>query len=215
MEDEIRAQWDEWFLDDLSYQLDINYSPWLDQYQDLISSLESTYTLDLGCGRGFDTNCLLENELNVFSADFSWGALLAARKTALKSDLLQLDMRDGFPFCNDRFGLIIANLSLHYFSNVQTIELIEDLRRILIKGGWLIARVNSTSDQGYIEVEREKSQRIQEDFYFYHGIPRRYFRESTIRQYFSSGWKIVYLDEKVVTRYEKPKALWEFCAQKI
>ena len=215
MNDEIRSLWDEWFFNENSYQLDINYSPWLETYHDLISLWKSPLVLDLGCGRGFDTRFLQDHGFKVISTDYSWGALLSTRKTATDPNLLQFDMREGFPFPCERFGLIIADLSLHYFSATKSARIIKDLQRILIVGGWLIARVNSTNDHNFLSLEKNTSQKIEEDYFFHHGVPRRYFRESTIRQYFSSGWEIDHLEEKVVIRYEKPKAILEYSAHKI
>lgn len=149
------------------------------------------------------------------SADFSLGALNAARKTVPSSWLLQFDLRDHIPFADRTLGLIVANLSLHYFSFSDTAKIINELYRILANEGWLIARVNSTSDHGYQSVKDEDRMRIEEDYYVYHGIPRRYFRETTIQQFFSKGWEINNIEEKKLVRYEKPKALWEFTARKL
>ena len=44
---------------------------------------------------------------------------------------------------------MIANLTLHYFEWHKTKEIMEELRRILIKGGLLICSVNSVQDTNY------------------------------------------------------------------
>jgi SAM-dependent methyltransferase len=214
MNERFRNQWDQWFRDEKSYQLDINYPPWLERYSNLLQGLKSPLAIDLGCGRGFDTRFLISTGLTTISADYSLGALDAARKTVPSSWLLQFDLRDQIPFGNGSFGLIVANLSLHYFSFSDTAKIINELYRVLSDEGWLIARVNSTSDHGYESVKEDDRMRIEEDYYVYHGIPRRYFRETSIRQFFSNGWIIDRIEEKKLVRYEKPKALWEFIARK-
>jgi len=215
MDEPIRRRWGQWFRDEKSYQFDINYIPWLERYSDLMQGLELPFALDIGCGRGFDTKFLVEAGLTIISADFSLGALEAARKTVPSSCLVQFDLRDHFPFTDRTFGLIVANLSLHYFSSSDTTKIINELYRILANTGWLIARVNSTSDHGFQSVKDNDRMRIEEDYYVYHGIPRRYFREKSIRQFFSEGWMIDLIEEKKLVRYEKPKALWEFTARKL
>lgn len=215
MDDPIQNRWDQWFQDEKSYQTDINYTPWLERYSLLMQDLAAPFALDLGCGRGFDTRYLIDFGLRTISTDFSLGALYAARRTAPSPDLLQFDLREYFPFADQTFGLIVANLSLHYFSTLDTTRIIEELHRVLADDGWLIARVNSTSDHGFQSVKDNIQKQIEKDYYIYHGIPRRYFRESSIRKFFSRGWKIDNLEEKKLMRYEKPKALWEFTAQKI
>jgi len=215
MVDPTRRRWDKWFLDEKSYQLDINYTPWLDQFIDLLESLKPSRALDLGCGRGFDSQYLRGLGLNTFTSDYSWGALCSTEKTLPSAERIQFDMRDGFPFQRGFFGVIVANLSLHYFSLDKTIEIVHEIHQALMPRGWLIGRVNSTSDHGYQSVKDDPNAQIEEDYYFYHDIPRRYFREPAIRQFFSSGWKIVSLEERVLARYEKPKTLWEFVVQRV
>jgi SAM-dependent methyltransferase len=214
MDDQIRSRWDQWFRDEKSYQFDLIYTAWLDRYSDIFRELKTPLSLDLGCGRGFDTRFLIGRGLTTISADFSLGALYSTRKTVSSANLLQLDLRERIPFQDKTFGLIVANLSLHYFSALVTSQIIQDLHRIMANDGWLIARVNSTSDHGFQSVKDKVRMRIEEDYYLYRGIPRRYFRESSIQQFFSNGWKIHNIEEKNLLRYEKPKAQWEFTAQR-
>lgn len=214
MDEQIRKRWDDWFFDEKSYRLDINYTPWLERYFHLLKNLKLPRVLDLGCGRGFDTRYLKKKGLETFTTDYSWGALRAARKTAPSSCLLQFDSREHFPLSDRTFGIVVANLSIHYFSSLETSKIITELHRILIHEGWLIARVNSISDHGFQSVKDDAKMKIDEDYYFFHNIPRRYFRKETIRQFFSNGWKIGHMEETKLLRYEKSKALWEFTAQK-
>jgi len=202
-------------MDEKNYQLDINYMPWLDRYAELWESLILPRALDLGCGRGFDSQYLDRQGLRTVTSDYSWGALRSTEKTLNPARRIQFDMRVSFPFQTGTFGLIVANLSLHYFPLCQTIEIVQEIHQTLTPGGWLIARVNSTSDHGFQTVKDDSGARIEEDYYLYHDIPRRYFRETTLRKIFSAGWNIFNLEEKILPRYEKPKALWEIVVQRI
>lgn len=58
-------------------------------------------------------------------------------------------MLDGMPFSDDSFELIIADLSLYYFKELDTIKILKEIRRILASGGHLIFRVNSVNDVNY------------------------------------------------------------------
>jgi SAM-dependent methyltransferase len=214
MTDQIRQRWDAWFLDKKSYQLDIQYTPWLEKYIGVLKSLKSAHALDLGCGRGFDSKYLRGLGFRTVSSDYSWGALLSTRKTLRSTSQIQFDMRGGFPFQFGIFGLVVANLSLHYFSLEKTIEIIHLIHEVLKPGGWLIARVNSTSDLGFQSVKNDLGARIEDEYVFYHDLPRRYFSETALRQLFAHDWEISRLEERVLTRYEKPKALWEIAAQR-
>ncbi len=85
----------------------------------------------MGCGIGADTLYLTERGFNVLSCGFSTEALNNIRDSIPKSKVMYLDMIDKFPFKDESFSLIIADLSLHYFDNETTIHIMKEIRRIL------------------------------------------------------------------------------------
>lgn len=101
--------------------------------------------LDLGCGGGGNTRWLLSQGREVVACDLSRNAVDAvARDCGVEA--LCLDMREGLPFPDGRFGLVAADLSLHYFTEKETFFILGEIARVLSPGGALLFRVNSTAD---------------------------------------------------------------------
>ncbi len=96
------------------------YDNWLDDYYDILTENKNTEILDLGCGIGADTLYLIERGFNVLSCDFSNEALKSISKNIPNSRTKYLDMLETFPFADESYSLIIADLSLHYFDNDTT-----------------------------------------------------------------------------------------------
>jgi SAM-dependent methyltransferase len=57
-----------------------------------------------------------------------------------------MDISKTLPFKDESIGLIIADLSLHYFDNETTKNIVNEIRRVLKHNGCLIGRVNSIND---------------------------------------------------------------------
>lgn len=214
MNEKIRQKWDIWFQDEASCQLDTQSENWLAHYSSLFGTFKDLQVLDLGCGRGFDSAYLKDLGFRVISADFSRYALLTSNRIVPSGQFVEIDLHNRLPFHDGSFGLIVANLSLHYFSSSDTRKIIADLSRTLDEEGWLIARVNSVKDPSYLSVCGDENLKIEENYYFYQEIPRRYFSAESIRNFFSDSWTLASLEEKTLMRYGKPKVLWEFHAQK-
>lgn len=56
---------------------------------------------------------------------------------------MKFDVSKGLPFKDNEMDLINANLSLHYFMMDKTIEIFDDIYRVLKPGGLFIGRMNS------------------------------------------------------------------------
>lgn len=76
--------------------------------------------MDLGCGVGIDTLHLIESGYNVIASDFSPIALKKIKTNIPEAEIMQFNMKNGMPFENDMFEFIIANKSIHYFSEEET-----------------------------------------------------------------------------------------------
>ncbi len=50
---------------------------------------------------------------------------------------MNFDISKGLPFKDNEMDLINANLSLHYFMMDKTIEIFDDIYRVLKPGGYL------------------------------------------------------------------------------
>ena len=186
-----------------------NVDGWLDQFSDLLETSKDVPIIDLGCGFGNDTLYLCERGYAVISCDYAIEALDRLKHFILRPDVRCFDMRGGLPFHNDSARVIIADLSLHYFSEADTRAIIADIGRVLASGGHLVARVNSPRDTGY---GAGQGVMIEPHYYDIGGNRKRFFDREQI-EYFFGNWEIVHAEERVMERYQKPKHVWEIAVR--
>ena len=126
---------------------------WMEDYKELITTSKGP-VIDLGCGGGYDTEILLGWGMDVISCDYSEVAIdnlryafkdLPAGRWTAKC----FDMTESFPFDDSFTDLIIADLSLHYFTEENTNKITEEIFRILKPGGHLLMRVNTLEDANF------------------------------------------------------------------
>ena len=111
---------------------------WIDEYKDYLP--KNGLCLDLGCGIGQYTKWFMNNHYDVISSDISDIALEKVKE--FNSNVLKLDMRDNLPFDDNRFDVVFASLSIHYFSDHDTKNLLSEIKRVLKDGGLFIGSVN-------------------------------------------------------------------------
>ena len=186
-----------------------SYDNWLEKYLDLIKQTKSMI-LDLGCGMGNDTLYLTEKGFKVISCDYSKEALNSVKKLIPNASTKLVDISKKLPFKDNEFKIIIADLSLHYFDNETTIEIMEEIKRILKKGGYLFARVNSIND---INHGAGQGKKLEENYYFVEGYNKRFFSLDDVNKYFSIIGKVE-ANEAEMIRYVKPKKLIEIKVEK-
>ena len=135
---------------------DLLVDDWLDLFEETMQSC-TTPIIDLGCGKGNDVLYLIEHgKTNVIPCDYSGPAIDNIKKNfpeILRAECF--DMAAGFPFPDEFTDVIIANLSLHYFTEKITHEIVSEIKRILKPQGILIFRVNSIRgvNNNWLEVE--------------------------------------------------------------
>jgi SAM-dependent methyltransferase len=179
---------------------------WLDRWLPLlIERSGDAAVLELGCGSGRDTVVLAGAGLEVIGVDRSPGQLAAARATLPGALLYERDLRDPFPGVGP-LGVVVASLSLHYFTWAETVELVERVGRLLRAGGVLVLRVNSTGDH---EHGASGHPALSENFYLVDGQPKRFFDRAALEALFAVGWRMLHLEERVIERYARPKVVWE------
>ena len=190
---------------------EIKTDGWLDVFAHVIDDCR-TPILDLGCGSGNDALYLIEKNKQVISCDISDVAVENVRKNLPELlDAKCFDMLDGLPFEDGSFDLVIADLCLHYFSEKDTFGILDEIRRVLVPGGRLIARVNSTKDVNY---GAGKGDEIERHFYKLDGgDTKRFFDEKDVR-YFLKDYESEYINEETMTRYVLEKVVFTFCAAK-
>lgn len=187
----------------------------LSKYEELISKVEPKRVLDLGCGLGQDTKWLRGRGLKVTACDFAKQAVQQVQQICPEAEAIVLDMREGLPFKNGSFGLVNANLSLHYFSIDETAKIWAEIYRILAPGGKLIGVVNSArngyANDGYVASPDDKN--------FYYNPQRKQHKRLFDQNQFDylaqqALWKIRVLRENEIARKERKKYTWEFAWEK-
>lgn len=196
-----------------SYELDeITMDDWLEKFNDIIDKTNLPI-IDLGCGSGNDTLYLLNRNKKVISCDLSKNAIDNIKKNFPSvTDAICLNMLNGLPFEDNAVDVIIADLSLHYFYDDETIKLIKELKRVLNQNGYLIFRVNSIND---INHGAGKGEEVEKHVYeTSDGRLKRFFDEKDIKVFFSE-FEIEYLKEETMSRYQLEKKLYRGCLKNI
>ncbi len=185
------------------------YDLWLDDYKSDLEKFKNSKFLDLGCGIGADTLYLIERGYKVISVDYSKEAINNILSNIKGSEAKILDMNEKFTFENNSFNLIIADISLHYFNEEKTKNIMNEIKRILNKNGILICRVSSINDKYY---GAGSGTEIEKRFYDHGSYAQRYFNEDDLNKFFSIIGKFTFV-EKAMTRkeayYSKPKMLYQ------
>lgn len=189
------------------------YDNWLDEFESIIMNVE-TEIIDLGCGViGNVTLYLLEKGKKVISCDFAEEALNAI-KMIKDSKTLKFDMLDEFPFEDNSTNLVIADLSLHYFREKDTIRIISEIKRILRPNGYLLFRLNSTNSTEYKKIIENSGKEIEPHLFFYQNMEKRFFDRNDINKFFRD-FKIICMREENMTRWCSDKIIWKCAVQNI
>ncbi len=183
---------------------------WLERWRKLLHLNREAPVLDLGCGAGEDALLLSRWGFRVVAGDFSEKALELTSRRAPEAETKHVDLAQALPFPDAHFGAVVASLSLHYFSWSKTVEILEDVRRCLVPGGYLLARLNSANDPYYTAASKEE---IGPNFYLVNGSPKRLFDRDDVVELFSN-WKLEEAEERTTSRYGYEKVLWETVARK-
>src|ERR1700722_11045313 len=115
--------------------------------------LEGTM-LELGAGHGFDSLFFASKGYRVISTDFSEIAL-SYIKLQLKHEqrnnivIENLDLTRPFRYKNDSFDVVYSHLSIHYFTEIATQALFDEIYRVLKPGGIVALLTNSIDDPEY------------------------------------------------------------------
>jgi SAM-dependent methyltransferase len=186
------------------------YDLWLDNYHGILKSSKFTPVIDLGCGNGNNSLYLTERGYSVIACDFSELALERLRKHAPEALPVKLDLLKGLPFGDGSTSVVVADLSLHYFSWKDTIRIVSDIKRITCSGGYLFCRLNSSKDKNYGAGEGIE---IEPNYYYKDDQYKRFFDKRQIEELFKE-WEIYSLIEYSIDRYSSSKMLWEIVLRK-
>jgi SAM-dependent methyltransferase len=186
--------------------------PWLNRWLPLIGERSAGLAiLELGCGGGRDSATLVEAGHRVVAVELSARAVARARERVPSAEVHHQDIRAPFPVGNDGAGAVLASLSLHYFSWPETIALVERIRQVLRPAGVLLCRLNSTNDHRFGASGHPP---IEDNYYLVDGEPKRFFDRAAVDRLFASGWSTLGIEERMIDRYDHPKAVWEVVLQR-
>jgi len=181
--------------------------PWLERWLPLIAEhAKQKPILELGCGPGDDTIALTNAGHDIVALDLSAECVALARRKVPSAHVCQQDVRAPFPVTPGGTAVVIASLSLHYFEWPETVALIERIRQTLAHPGLFLCRLNSTNDHHYGASGHPP---ISENYYRVDGEPKRFFDHDSVIKLFTSGWRVLSMEEQITHKYEWPKALWE------
>lgn len=191
------------------YQRDsIQVDNWLKQFDEIIDNCDLPI-LDLGCGSGNDTLVLINKGKKVFAIDQCSNAIAKMQKNfpeLLGSKVC--NMLDDLDFEDGMFGIVIADLTLHYFKEADTKRILDDIKRILVPGGHVLIRVNSMTD-----VNHGAGKGTELEHHLYEtssGMYKRFFDEEDVLRIFRD-FEIVSYEEQVMVRYSDSKELFVVC----
>lgn len=176
---------------------------WLENYENYFRP--GTAVLDLGCGNGSNISYLMSKSADIHACDYSESAVRQVMETfGVKA--VKADFREGLPFPDSFFDIVVSDLSLHYFSREETAEIVAEMRRITKRSGIVLARLNSVHDRNFgagegVELER--------NFYDINGDRKRFFDREMIDFFFGSSFSILDAEEKKTDKYRKTKHVWE------
>lgn len=186
--------------------------PWLDRWLAVVGAPRPERAiLELGCGHGRDTEILSRRGYGVVAADVSARNLGLAARAAPRARYVRLDLGRTLPFADASFDVAMASLCLHYFEWDRTRAVLAEIRRVLSGGGLLAVRVNSTRDVNHGAVGYPE---ISPQLYDVDSRPKRFFDRRAIDRLFAGGWAMTSVREMTISRWERPKVVWEVFAAK-
>ncbi len=149
--------------------------------------------LELGCGAGQDSIWFAQNGHKVVCADqtdVAFGDIQArAQEAGVQIALQTVDLLKPFPFADESFDAVYAQLVIHYFNNADTQAIYDEIHRVLKPGGVVAVMVNTMKDAEY------DPSKLDSDGLLHHkGLTKRYFSKETLAP-FVTKFEPVLFDE--------------------
>ena len=147
--------------------------------------------LELGTGAGQDGLWLESNGFDVTLTDADDVAFKEiSNRSAKGSNPKLMDITKSFPFDENSFDGVYAQLVLHYFDDEMMYKIMAEIKRVLKPGGILACMVNSTNDPEFDETLEDSSGLINVD-----GLIKRYFTVGTFSP-FVQGFDSILFDNR-------------------
>ena len=196
---------DEYWKEHINKELEADM--WVDEYKNYINGNIGN-CLDLGCGIGQFSKKLMQYGYEVTSADISDIALEKVKE--FNKNIVKVDMRKKLPFEDETFDLVFANLSIHYFSEEDTRNLMLEVRRILKRNGLFIGSVNGL--EGY-EAIKDTAQEIEKHYWCNKNKYIRLFDFEDLKD-FLNVFEIKLIEKRSTVRFGHTKKYWIFICKK-
>ena len=186
--------------------------PWLQRWLPRIAEgTGNAPVLEIGCGSGADTAVLIQAGCRVVAFDLSPEAVSEARRAAPAATITVQSVEQPFPLEGAGIGVVVASLSLHYFSWAQTLSVVARIQSTLRPGGLFLCRLNSTQDKNYGAVGHPE---VEPGLYMVGGQAKRFFAEADVASLFHVGWRVLSCQHVESLKYGAPKYLWEVAAER-
>ena len=179
---------------------------WIDEYKNYLNN--HGLCLDLGCGIGQYTKYFMEHGYDVVSADISKIALEKVKE--FNNNVTNVDMRENLPFEDNKFDIVFANLSIHYFNDSDTKNLMNEIKRILKQDGLFIGSVNGIEGLDKI---KDTAEVLEHHFYFNKAKYIRLFDIDDLNNYLSI-FNIITIEKKETVRFGHKKNYIVFVVKK-
>lgn len=195
---------DEYWKEHINKKLEIDM--WIDEYNEYFS--KKGKCLELGCGIGQYSKRLIEYGYDVTSTDISEIALKEVKKFNNNAQIV--NMEENLPFDDSSFDLVFASLSIHYFDDKITKNLMSEIKRVLKPNGLFIGSVNGKEGLNAI---KETAVKIEENFYLNKNKYIRLFDEDELRKYLNI-FDIELIEKREIVRFEHTKNYYVFIVKK-
>lgn len=141
--------------------------------------------LELGCGYGNDGLWFKKRGFNVTQSDLEDYRSDDTNTIPFLAHDLRLPLK-----VNKKFDVIYAHLSLHYFTEIRSESLMNELHDILSEDGVIAFLVNSAEDP-----ESGTGEKVEENFYRIGGIEKRFFTINFTKQITQTYFEPLLLDD--------------------
>ena len=195
---------DEYWKKRINEKLEIDM--WIDEYIEYFKNKGKC--LELGCGIGQYSKRLMEYGYEVTSTDISETALREVKKFNKNTKIV--DMTERLPFESETFDLVFASLSIHYFDDKTTKQLVSEIKRVLKNDGVFIGSVNGKEA---LEVINETAIKLEDNFYLNKDRYIRLFDKEEIKKYLSI-FQVQLIDKRETIRFSHKKNYYIFIAKK-
>lgn len=152
----------------------------------------ASHILELGCGVGRDAVYFAESGHNVLATDSS-EVVIQQNKALLPESNIKFEVLDMQKPLSSKggFDVVFANLSLHYYRDSKTKEIVSNIATVLNDGGFFAFACKSWDD-----IRTKDAKEVEKNvFVAPNGHALHAFSKSYVRELLEGKFEILYLDE--------------------